>query len=614
MLNKRSLIPGLKKSGKFFRTKIQYKLFLVYIITISIPILFFGVVSYKMSSTVLQNDFVEYKHQLNEQIVRNIDENLKNLTRQSMSVYTNIDDILYVLNTPTNNLDTTYLKAYDRVANYFRSVIQSNDKIFGFTLLSMDGEIKFYLDRYVGNLNLYNVKDDSWFTDAISYNGAPLLLGPHLNKYLAADNYHRNPVISIARSLIDLEKDKAFGVLVLDQDITQFSGIATNVEIDAEETIAIIDNSSTIISANKILEESVSKILLSIPSTRAPGFSRMDVNGNEVLINYGESEEFGWKVISMLPVSVINQKGLFLRKINISLLVILIMFSFLLSIIVSSFITIPLKKLMSSFKHLQQGDFSTRVSIKGEDELAQIGSTFNTMVVDIHSLIEQKYEIGILRKQAELESLQSQINPHFLYNTLSSIKAVINRKDFDVALTIVQNLSELFRYNLNKGRYIVKFSEELEHIKKYLYIQQCRFMDKFEVYFDIDEEVLDMDIVRMTLQPIVENALFHGIEAKRGKGEIRIAAKVFRDEYFIYISDNGAGIKEEELTEINQLLDCIPEVQLKTHPEKMGIYNVNDRIKFNFGNQYGLKISSNENTNTTVKINLPAVKNTKEQV
>ena len=170
------------------------------------------------------------------------------------------------------------------------------------------------------------------------------------------------------------------------------------------------------------------------------------------------------------------------------------------------------------------------------------------MVTNIRILIEQKYEMGILRKQAELESLQSQINPHFLYNTLTSIKAVINRKDSNKALNIVQNLSDIFRYNLNRGKYIVKFSEELEHVKKYLFIQECRFMDKFEVFFDIDEEVLNFDIVRLTLQPIVENALYHGIEAKRGKGEIRIAAKIFNDKYYIYISDNGIGIPAEELS------------------------------------------------------------------
>jgi two-component system, sensor histidine kinase YesM len=599
------LIGLIIKAVKIFRKNIKYKLFLIYIIIISIPILFFGILSYKMSSSVLQNDFIKYKKQLNEQIVKNIDENIKNLTRQSMSVYTNLDDILFVMNTPTDKLDTSYLKAYDRVANFFRSMLQGNDKLFGVTLISLDGEVKLYIDRYVGNMNLFRVKEEPWFTKTLSLNGYPLLLGPHTNKFLAKDSYNRNPVISISRSLIDLERDKAFGILIIDQDISQFSGIATDVEIDPEETIMVFDNSSSIVYSNKVLKESVSKKILSITSSNAPNFSTTEIDGKKMLINFGESKEYGWRVISMLPVSVLQQKGMFLKNINYFLLFILIIFTFIISILISNFITIPLKKLMSSFKKLQQGDFNTEVTIKGEDELAQIGTTFNTMVTNIRILIEQKYEMGILRKQAELESLQSQINPHFLYNTLTSIKAVINRKDSDKALNIVQNLSDIFRYNLNRGKYIVKFSEELEHVKKYLYIQECRFMDKFEVFFDIDEEVLNFDIVRLTLQPIVENSLYHGIEAKRGKGEIRIAAKIFNDKYYIYISDNGIGIPTEELVQINQLLDCNPEVQLKSHPEKLGIYNVNARIKFHFGNDYGLKILSNQDINTTVKITLP---------
>jgi len=440
------------------------------------------------------------------------------------------------------------------------------------------------------------------------------LLEPHLNKYLSPDSYNRNSVISISRALIDLEKDKAFGILILDQDTSQFSGIATNVEIDPEETIAIIADSSNIISSNKNLSDSISKIFLSIKPSSDPGFNRIKVDGEEMLITFGASDEFGWQVISMRPVSVINQKGLFLRNINFTLLIILILFSFIISISISNFITMPLKKLMSSFRKLQQGDFDTRVYIKGEDELAQIGSTFNTMVTNMHDLIKQKYEIGILRKQSELESLQSQINPHFLYNTLSSIKAVINKNDFPKALTIVQNLSDIFRYNLNRGKYIVKLSEEIEHVKKYLFIQECRFAGKYDVTFDIDEEALDFDIIRFTLQPIIENSLFHGIEAKRGKGVIKIAAKVFNDEYYIYISDSGVGIPDEELLQINQLLDENPEVQIKDHPEKLGIFNVNARIKFHFGNEYGLKISSSQNVNTTVKITLPAIKNAKEGV
>ena len=160
---------------------------------------------------------------------------------------------------------------------------------------------------------------------------------------------------------------KPSGILLIDQDISQFSGIATDVEIDPEETIMIFDNSSTIVYSNKVLKESVSKKILSITSSNAPSFSTTEIDGRKMLINFGESKEYGWRVISMLPVSVLQQKGMFLKNINFFLLFILIIFTFIISILISNFITIPLKKLMSSFKKLQQGDFNAEVTIKGNE-------------------------------------------------------------------------------------------------------------------------------------------------------------------------------------------------------------------------------------------------------
>jgi two-component system sensor histidine kinase YesM len=310
-------------------------------------------------------------------------------------------------------------------------------------------------------------------------------------------------------------------------------------------------------------------------------------------------------VVSLLPITELQRKSQFIKNINFSLLAVLIVFTFIISILFSYLITRPLKKLMKSFRKLQEGDFGTRVEVKGEDEFAKIGRTFNTMVANIKSLIEQKYEMNILRKQAELESLQSQINPHFLFNTLNSIKAVIDKKDYRHSSIMVESLSDIFRYSLNRGRHIIKFSEELEHVKKYLYIQQCRFTDRYEVYYDIDEDVLDYNILRLTLQPIVENALYHGLSPKRGKGELKIAAKTFNDKYYIYISDNGVGIPREELIQINTLLDNNPDTHNSLTPEKLGIYNVNARVKLHFGNDYGLRIYSCPGSGTTVRITLP---------
>lgn len=594
------------KIFKTYKGNIKYKLFLIYLIVISIPISVFGVISYKMSSTVIEKDFINYKKRLNEQIVKNIEENIKNLTRQSMAIYPNLDDIIYVLNTPSDKVDTAYTEATKRVSRYFQSVLQSNDRLQCITLISLKGEILQYVNRNIGYINLYTVQDEPWFKETLSLKGFPLLREPHYNEFVYKSTLNKNQVISISRAVIDLDTDKSAGVILFDQDVSQFSGLFENVNIENGEIITVFGKTGDTIYANKQLDNSIYKELAKMTASKEPATFKLELGGSTMLVSFSESPEFNWKVISLVPISELQKKSQFVKNINISLLFMLVVFTFIISVVFSYLITRPLEKLMKSFKRLQKGDFNASVAVKGEDELAQIGITFNNMVSNIKDLIEQKYESNILRKQAELESLQSQINPHFLFNTLTSIKAVADKKDYEKASVMVQNLSDIFRYSLNRGRHIVKFSEELDHIKKYLYIQECRFAGKYDVYYDIDDEVLNYDIPRLTLQPIVENALYHGLEARRGKGELRIAAKLYNGIYYIYISDNGIGIKEEELEQINSLLESDPEVQRNEAPEKLGIFNVNARIKFHFGNNYGLKIISSAGPGTTVRITLPA--------
>lgn len=585
-----------------FRRNIKYKLFLVYLLVISMPIVAFGIISYRLSADVVQSDYIKYKEGINRQIIKTLDENIGNLERQSMAVYTSLDEILYVLDTPTDKLDTKYIEEYRKVYNSLVSIIQGNTQLYGITLISMNGEIKFYYDRNVGNPNLYSVKNEGWFKETLKNKGLPLLRGPHYNEF----SMEKKMVVSVSRAIINLNNDNISGVLLFDQDINQFSDMFTNAVIEKGEIITVFGNNKNLVYSNVSISENViTNLLKSLENKNSSPFY-YNLNGVRMLTNFSNSTKTGWTVITFTPVVNLQEKSEFLGNINILLISLLMVLTFMISILVSYFITKPLKKLMSSFRKLQKGDFTTSVSVKGEDELAQIGTTFNNMVANIKSLIEQKYEANILRKQAELESLQSQINPHFLFNTLNSIKAVSENREHEKTSVMIQNLSDIFRYCLNKGAYIVKFSEELDHIRKYLSLQELRFSDRYSVKYDIDVDVLSLEIPRMTLQPIVENAIYHGLEPDDKHGELQITAKNINHKFFIYISNTGKGINENDLIYINSLLKEDPD-QFHCHiPGKMGVYNVNARIKLQFGNQYGLKISSYPGSNTTVKITLPA--------
>jgi two-component system, sensor histidine kinase YesM len=586
------------------KSNIRYKLFFIYVLVITFPIAIFGIISYFMSSHIIGNDYIEYKKRLNEQIVKNIDENINNLLRQSMAIYTNIEDLVCILRTSEDKLDKNYIPSYNRLKNYFQSLLQGNNRIYGVSIISLNGEVKLYIDRYVGNINLFNVSNEPWFEETLTHNGYPILLEPHLNKFVTKDNYERNPVISLSRAIIDLNNNEPCGIILIDQDISKLSGIATNVEVEKDEIIIIYGNSGGVIYSNTELTSTEYKEILTTSQSNPSKTTKTNFNDLKVILNSTESKKYGWKVVSILPVSTLRKKSSFIGDINFTLLAILIIFTFIISNFSSNLITLPLKTLANSFKKLKLGNFETSVPVKGKDELSQISEDFNNTVSSIKNLIQQKYESNILRKQAELESLQSQINPHFLFNTLNSIKAVSDSGDMERTSFMIKNLSDIFRYSLNKGNYVVKFSEELATVKRYVYLQKCRFGDKYNVNWDIDEVVLSFNIIRLTLQPIIENAIYHGLEHKRGIGELNITAKSSGKKYYIYISDNGIGIEDSNLEKINSVLENNPDKHQNISPQKLGIYNVNARIKFHFGNEYGLKMYRISGF-TTVKITLP---------
>lgn len=610
----KNLIFALKKTGslfRMFRKKIVLKLFFLYFAAISIPVALLGVVSFQMSSAAVEKDYINFKESLNLQISSSIDENLTNMTKQSASITINMDDISSFLDYTPDTIDDNYFQIQKRINNYFLSITQDNERLEGVGLIDMNGDTVFYIDKDESSFNLISVKDEPWFAETLKANGAPLLLEPHLNKFLfynGAEATDRKKVISISRVIKDYNDNNIVkGVLILDQNIEQFAKLVASAKTIEGETLLILGKENSLVYSNDVLlDEAIEKEIVHAANEREPGTYTVSIGGKKVLLSFNASSPSGWKVISVIPLSVVSQKSSFLKKINATLLFILVIVVLIISSIVSSLINHPLKTLIASFRKLQKGDFQTTVAVKGEDEFAQIGLTFNKMVMSMRELIEQKYELNLLKQQAELESLQSQINPHFLYNTLSSVKSVIDQKDFEKASMLVQSLSDIFRYSLNRGKFVVDFSEELDHVRKYLFIQETRFSGKYDIVYDIDREVLGYPILRMTLQPLVENALTHGLEPKRGHGTLSIVAKAFSDKLHLYVVDDGTGIPSDELEKMNMLLLLDPAVQMERSPDKVGIYNVNARLRFFFGGEYGIQVTSAVGVGTKVKITLPA--------
>lgn len=282
----------------------------------------------------------------------------------------------------------------------------------------------------------------------------------------------------------------------------------------------------------------------------------------------------------------------------------------LLSYYIPLSITRPIKQLCEVSNQVANGDLSVRADSKsyagGETEV--LGDSLNAMIDKVNELLKQVTKEQMSLRHAELELLQAQINPHFLYNTLDTIVWLAEAGEKEKVVSMVENLSNFFRTSLNQGKEIIPLSEELTHASSYLKIQQVRYQDILSYKIDVPDGVNAVKIPKITIQPIVENALYHGIKNKRGMGTIKISATRDDENCYIVISDDGIGMTKERLLTVQEALNK----RNPEHADLYGLFNVNERIRLNFGDEYGLSIDSIYGVGTTVEVKLPLYARIKE--
>ena len=280
--------------------------------------------------------------------------------------------------------------------------------------------------------------------------------------------------------------------------------------------------------------------------------------------------------------------------------------AYLLSQKVMQGITEPIQRLCRVTREAASGDFAVRAEENSEGEMAVLNDSFNQMIEKIGNLVEDIRIEQLNLRATELKLLQAQINPHFLYNTLDTIIWLAEAGRKDEVVMMVTALSDFFRTTLSKGRDYITVKEEEAHIRSYLKIQQFRYQDILEYYIHIPEELYAYQILKLTLQPLVENALYHGIKNKRGRGHIRVSGWKEEGRLVFRVWDDGKGMEPERLDKVRRLIAGEEEVD-RSDPSGFGLFNVAQRLKLNYGSQYGISVDSQYGEWTEAVIVIPAV-------
>ncbi|MDF2614605.1 MAG: histidine kinase [Clostridia bacterium] len=588
---------------------INTKFIISYMAIIVLTLVFVGVFSYNIAVTFIQNQLSQYGLEVLRQINQNIDNSIDELDRISV-VLSSDEQIQQILQKEKNRTTAEFIQDDTIMDNKINNIMNLRKDIKSLFIFSYNGEIY----QYKGSDNSieadYIFTTTKWFNDMKKLNKQVMLLPTYLPDEIIGLGQPKK-VFSYIRNINDSETQEPIGCIMINMDIKIFDDILNNMNIGSQNEFVIVNNNKTIVyntESSYISTQFRSPYISKLLELKS-GNLVSTVDKERLIITFDTSSVTNWTIINTIPFNRIYSQITNIRYTFTLMILCSALIAFLVGVFISTSITRPINRLKDVMKKVEQGDFDQDITITSEDEIGQLSTSFNHMVANIKELIQKVYKVEILRKEAELSALQAQINPHFLYNTLQIMDLIAEEEGIDTISNVCRALAKIFRYSINRGKEVVPLSKELEHVKNYMEIQKIRFNNKIEMKYDIDESLYDYKMVKLILQPIVENAVFHGVENKRSHCKIIISACKQEEYLVLTVQDNGVGMNNEQLEKLKHSLnEEIVHAEISRYTERsIGIKNVNARIKLYFGEQYGIDIESQAEIGTKISIIVPAI-------
>lgn len=518
----------------------------------------------------------------------------REINKQIVLNYENyINDVIETANyiqTAALNLDVD--KSYTQLQNivFFNTDIKKD--VVAIYLFDEDANLIIGDSDNVARLS--ETKDKKWFINAIEEQTTFHFSAPHYATLV----FNIDNVISVSRSVEFLKGGvKQRGVILIEINFNKIINLSDKTNLGEEGHILILNDDDSLVYSSGPKNDKGSSESHELSIEKYLGGFRATINSKEMYININTLTHTRWRIVT---VNNINNIALARRQFFI-LLVIISVVTYLLSIAVALYIShrisSPINQLRTTMLKIERGNFLTKVKVKGQKEVVQLSKSFNSMLERISSLMEEVVDEQRNKRKTELKALQNQINPHFLYNTLDSIVWLAENERTEDVITTVIALARFFRISISRGATYIPVKDEISHIENYLTIQKIRYVNKFEYSFDVADEIYNYKIMKLILQPIVENAIYHGV----GDETELIQIKAYKDESFLYfeVENSGYGITEERIEEIYAILKDTDSIS------SVGMRNVYLRLKLYYGDKADIKISSRLDEMTNIKLIIP---------
>ncbi|WFR65540.1 sensor histidine kinase [Paenibacillus amylolyticus] len=481
-------------------------------------------------------------------------------------------------------------------------------EIAGIVLVNASGD---YISNEMYPRAEQSLIQENWYQKASANPGIFMVLGQPKERNLTTHvRYKDDEIVSVARSITDEASGRVRGVIMIDLKLRSVSQAARNVTLGKSGYVMVTDAEGQSVYKPEL------PLIEHIPTDWFPsgesGTFTAETEGGTLLFMYQSSTFTGWRTVGVFPtrdsISEVRQIQFYV----VSFVFVVCLFGLSASLWFSRSIAQPIFRLMSYMRRAETGNLRPGRWSDRADEIGMLGNSYNRMLAQIRQLISLNELRERQKRDAEMRSLQEHIKPHFLYNTLDTIHWMARKEGAENVSGMVGALSRLFRIGLSKGQDYIPLHSELEHMTSYMQIQQTRYRDRLQYTLNIPAELRDLFVLKLLLQPLVENAIYHGIKGRRGPGHIRVDARLEHNRLLLTVQDDGAGMSGERLAEMRHLLEA-PLASLEASSpgitgKSYGMLNVQARLRLSFGEEYGIVLESQEGEGTRVTIIHPLMR------
>lgn len=577
--------------GKF--SSIQSVIFATVAVLVLSAVVIVTGVSMKFTNTSIFENSSEYTHMIIQQMNQNIDSYIDYMENIAYLISSNEDVQDYLFDEKIDN------EGRYRILNQLQTILDSRSDIRNVGIISKNGRMLINDGSKSVNQDL-DLNTQEWYATALEKPNGPILTSSHVQHIISGE---RPWVITLSRGIRDRSgSGEKEGVFFIDLNYSAISELCDQSTVGTKGYAFILDAKGNIVYHpqqqqlyNELQTENISLIMDTDEDTVLTG------TGNDgKLYSISRSEKTGWTVVDCTNVKELLSKSRQAQSVYVLTAIILVIVALLFSRFMARSITLPIQKLRDSMKKVQEGDFSVSdVVVDSKNEIGSLTKSFDVMTHRIHELMEQNVHEQEEKRKSELKALQSQINPHFLYNTLDSIIWMAEGKKNEEVVLMTASLARLLRQSISNEDEVVPIANEVEYARGYLTIQKMRYKDKLEFQIEVDSSILYIPLIKLVLQPIIENAIYHGLKYKESKGLLIVKGFMKDGNAVLQVIDDGVGMDEETLAHIYD------KHKVNYHSNGVGVYNVQKRLKLYYGEDYGITYTSELGKGTTATITIP---------